>query len=110
MKIPYSGLELRVALIGAMHAVTDKKSMRALEKLVKELGLPVEKEDLNKKIARFNGISVAELINSPNYSLLRDEYLDNSMAGIIDKMVVKFHITQKEAYALVALGSGLLHV
>lgn len=110
MKIPYTALELRVALIGLDEEKFNEKKMSEIGgEIEDEMGSsPKENKDLNMKIAEHHGISVERLVDSPNYKILVQEYEDSRICQLIKKLVEKLGITDKEAWALMAYALGLL--
>lgn len=106
MKIPYSSWELRFALMNLSEDKFNEKKMKEIEN---ELAIPSkDKKELNKAIAEYHGISVEKLVDSPNYKILCQEYEENTVYQLVKKFIEKFGITEKEAWALVAYGLGLL--
>lgn len=57
--------------------------------------------DLNKIIAKNNGISVSELINSPNMDFLVKQHHDNFVSDLIQKLKNDFNFTDKEAWSII---------
>ena len=111
MKIPYDEWELKIALISLMgdeEKFTEEK-LCEIENEFKDK-ISSKKEDLNKKIAEYQGITIEQLINSPNYKVLYGEYVFSICKQIVEKFVEKFEITEKQAWAIVALGLGLLDI
>ncbi|MDO8443273.1 MAG: hypothetical protein Q7S81_03415 [bacterium] len=106
MKIPYSLCELRIALLTLSE---DKFTEKKMNELQNELAVPpVEQKDRIKAIAEYHGLIVEKLVNSPNYKVLCQEYDENIVFQLVKKMVEKFGISEKEAWALVAYVSGWL--
>ena len=68
------------------------------------------KKDLNQKIAEYNGISVKNLLNSPNYSCLMWWLHKIQTKRIYGQNDRKLDISEKEAWALVAVAAGLLEI
>ena len=103
MKIPYTELELRLALI----KLSDRE--KELVPIMEELNKLVdEKEKPAKRIADFHGIEVDQLINSPNYSVLQKEYQANILQKSVDFLMDKGGLTHKEAWALISVGLDLI--
>ena len=106
MKIPYTPFELRIALLNLDENKLDEKKMNEIKD---ELGSPPEdQKDLNKKIAEHHGISVEKLVDSPNYGILCQEYKEDILYQIVKKLVEKFDITEKEAWAIMVHSLGFL--
>lgn len=106
VRLPYTELELRISLLGLDEEILNEELN---EKLNNKFGSLNDKADLNKKIAEHNGISVKDLIDSPNYKTLHEEYIDSVTHQVI-KELTNAGLEDKQAWALVAIGSGLLKV
>ena len=107
MKIPYSALELKVALLGIdSKIINDEKDEKFAEKI--SSFVPKNKNDLNKKIAEYNGVGVMDLINSPNYTILCNEYKEAVVKDLVRKVKDEFNLTSKQAWAFFACSIGLL--
>lgn len=107
MKIPYGKNELYITLLGLDDAnISDEK----MEELINELEKITSngKNNLNKAVAEFHGISVEQLIASQNYKVLCDEYMDGIFRKMAVKIREKLNLTDKEAWALIAKGLGWL--
>jgi hypothetical protein len=107
MEIPYDEWELKIALLG----LDEKKFTNGkIKELSKELAgrIPSEKKDFNKKVAEHNGIGVKELIKSPNYKTLCQGYTMRIIRESVDLIAKKFDISERQAWALVAVGLGLI--
>jgi hypothetical protein len=106
-KIPYDALTLQVAV-----ATMDEEKVKDESLLVKIQELTNcfnDKSTLNKAIAIDNGISVIDLINSPNYTLLKDNYSWEQVNKIVDFLVKEKGWEDKEAWGIIAYGLGLLN-
>ncbi len=113
MKIPYTEIELRIALAILSQ---DKKRLRQMNKKLDELekekkniwdGVQIkDKQEFNKKTAEFHGITVETLINSKNYKTLCDEYQTHLYEKIVEKLMSVFKLTHKEVWAIIAEKEG----
>lgn len=106
IKVPYSLMELRAALIIFDEKDLDEKKMN---ELAAEFDSVLSADDHNQRIAEYHGISVEQLINSPNYKALCGEYGESVVKEFAKKLKEKFEITDKEAWALVFFCLGLLN-
>jgi hypothetical protein len=96
MKIPYTELELRVALISAVSKVEERET-----ELREALEIIHSKEkNINHETAKFNGISVPELINSPNMEYMIDAYKESCIMKAIEALE-GFGLSKKEAWAVI---------
>lgn len=104
--VPYDEMTLKIALISAGSKL-DEEGLQ--EKLLENLApySPETPADLNKKIAEHHGISLLDLINSPNFISLKDDYLLHHLA-LIRKIYKDFGFDDKEAWALMCLSLGQL--
>lgn len=108
MKLPYSKLDLLVALLSIKE---DKISVEKGEEITEEIlerRLPSDNARINILIAEHNGISVIDLINSPNYQTLCQEYVDSVYTELVTKLAEAFELTEKQAWAGMAAAQGLL--
>lgn len=105
-EIPYSKWDLIIA--GT--SLGDKLEASKLEELGKEFEgrMPPEMKDRNKKIAESHGISVKQLIDSPNYQILCDEYNKKVVQDLVSAIQKKLNITNIQAWAILAGVIGLL--
>ena len=88
-----------------MEKITEKK----VDELRDEFPVPPEgKSGLDNAIAKHYGISVEKLTSSPNYNTLCQEYEEDIIQQLAKKLVEKFGITDKEAWALIVYGLGLV--
>ena len=108
MKIPYSEIELHIALATLSQ---DEKRLRQMNKKVDELKKKKrniwdaqikDKQEFNKKTAEFHGITVEALINSKNYKTLCDEYYTYLYRKLVQKLMKVFGLTHKEVWAIIA--------
>lgn len=67
---------------------------------------PAEKKELNKKIADFHGISVEQLINSPNYKVLNEEYGGHYVREMVASLKQEMGATDVQAWAVIAVAMG----
>ncbi len=106
VKIPYSEIELKIALLG----IDEAKFKEIGEELKKELETigPNNQAELNQKTAEYHGITLETLINSPNYGKLCEKYQEYVFEIIIKKLTNSPGLTKKQAWGVVAAGLGLL--
>ncbi|MEK7097842.1 MAG: hypothetical protein AAB906_03280, partial [Patescibacteria group bacterium] len=107
VEIPYNNWELRLALIGLTADLEDEEKTKELRAEF-ESRLPKEKKDLNKKIADSNGITAEQLINSPNYQVLHQEYINGVIHDLVNTIKKQFNATDIQAWALIAVALGLI--
>lgn len=108
MKIPYDEWQLRIALLSLdEEKFTEEKFCEIADEFKDKL--PKEKSVLNKLIAEYQGITVEQLANNPNYQGFRDEYIKSICEQIVEKLMEKFEITEKQAWVIMALGLGLMN-
>jgi len=109
IKVPYNKLELQIALLDVEKKFEDNKD--ALEKLVKNLDETYG--DNSKKtslIADHYGISVIDLINSPNYKTLVEEYDEILAKKIISSLCSDVGLDDIEAWGVITLLTGNLNL
>ncbi len=112
MEIPYTKFELLIALAELKLSLDDEEKLdKQLMEIENEMSAEfsaTDKKELNELIAKHHGIGVVELINSPNYRLLCDEYKNDALKKLVKKTVEKMGITEKAAWAIIAGVGGLL--
>lgn len=107
MRIPYDKFQLTLALLEVFRNDNLEEKLKLLDDEVFQLE-DLNKAVLNKKVAENNGISVLDLINSPNYTTLVGEYQEESMKEGVSKMREILDITDIQAWALFAHAVGLI--
>lgn len=110
MKLPYSKLDLQIALLTAITKLEKyEEEKNNIENILNNefpgLNTPAQ---VNKATAEHFGISLTDLINSPNYEKLTDEYKTYVSHKIIDILKDKVKLTDKEARAIILFGLDLL--
>jgi len=100
-------------LILATASLPDEETPEAkdLAKKIDDIGKTFpelsDKKLLNEGIANSNGITVSELLNGPNYEVLRDEYVLSRIYLFKDE-IVKAGITDVQAWGIICYGLNLL--
>jgi hypothetical protein len=103
VKIPYTEIELLVALIELQEIEFD---MEQLPKQIKELqdeqeaDLPKDKIKFLERVAKEHSISFQELLKKSNCAEICQEYLENSIRKSMKKLAEKVGITEIQAWAL----------
>jgi len=113
IKCPYDEFTLQFALLGLEKKITDSSIIEKINSESSDIDEISTKADLNKKIAEHEGISVMELLNSTNYALLKQEYLqilESKKVHYLLELLEKESFTNKEAWAILAVGTGSLQV
>ena len=109
IEIPYSKDELRFAVLGVKEEQLDEKKLDAFFN-ERENKVPKDKKEWNKKAAEFHGITVEQLINSPNYKILSDECIGQFIKQLVEKLQERLGITDKQAWAFILVGMGLIKI
>lgn len=99
---PYSDLELKIAAIGLANKFEDPEFVKKAEEVNNQAEQPTK-----ENIAKFHGISVKDLIDSPNYKVLVEEYGDHKGKEIIRELE-GIGLSNKEAWVVLASIAGLL--
>jgi len=102
MQLKYSEIELKTALLTIPEDKLNEVVKNLIEKF-SEASAPKDKAELNKVIAEFHGISVLDLINSPNYDRLTQEWGDSYYQRIID-IIMESGLNHKQASAILYNG------
>jgi predicted esterase YcpF (UPF0227 family) len=95
LNLPYTKMELMLACITAMPKVEEHAI--ELEGRLNQLH-DIDKVSINEAVAMQNGISMLDLINSPNMAYLVEQYKSDRMHEAV-KIFVEFGLTEKEAWA-----------
>jgi len=110
MKIPYKGIELKLAIM----ALDENKLTEESGEKVNAVGVKYHITDdsstaeLNKAVAEDNGITVETLVNSPNMSKMVSDYTITAIHEIVGVME-EDGLTNKEAWAIISVQLGLLN-
>lgn len=106
INVPYNALDMRIALLGVDSKFEENET--ALLELGDKLN---EKYGSNKKttiMAEYYNISVLDLINSPNYKTLVEDYDEMITKELVQELCTKVGLTDKEAWAVVLHMTGNL--
>jgi hypothetical protein len=108
--VPYTETEIRLALLRLGKRMESKEFEDKLDAFTPEKIAPdlMDKKSLNIAIAESNGISVKDLIDSPNYEALKSEYTLGRLSDVVALMESDLGIANDEAWAIMALGIGLI--
>lgn len=100
INVPYTKLQLLTAGMSA------NRKMNALgEEGIDELANKLnaissgDTAEFNKEVAASNGITVLDLINSPNMALMQEEYREKCLYKAID-ILTALGFTEEEAWAV----------
>jgi aminopeptidase N len=108
MKCPYDSLTLTLESIKLAPKLNKMVEDIGEEVLSKRMEAFAEKhnsinlEDKNK-VAEFHSITVSELINSPNYKVLKEEYKEKCTQDVFNELKEQFQFNDKEVWALLFL-------
>lgn len=106
MNCPYDEITLKIALLGLDKKMEDEALALRIKERMAEF-LITDKAELNKKIAEHNGVGVLDVINSPNYITLKEEFSRTLLLKSID-VLKEETFSDKEAWALITLATGVL--
>lgn len=103
LKAPYSKWEM----MGALGGITEEQAKK-MEKLGEETDklVPSNKKELNAKTAEFHGITTEQLINSPNYQMLCQEFAESLIMNFIEILKKKVGLTEVQAWATYFASKG----
>jgi len=105
---PYDEITLKLALLGLESRMENEDLAERIHSRMSDF-LINDKAELNKKIAKHNGIEITDLINSPNYEILKEEFSQTLLLKAIG-ILKEETFSDKEAWALVAIGTGILKI
>lgn len=109
MDCPYDEMTLKIALITAsskFEAFEKANGTAYRDEIVGSLA--TENKSINAAVAEHHGIAVEQLINSPNYQLLKTEYMNGLMLKFMESLKLKLNLTDKEAWAMLCVATGVL--
>lgn len=105
LNVPYDKMTLQVALFKATHKIDDFIKINGEEtaaEMMKSLNQGVQTvAEVNSAVAKSNGITVDVLVNSPNYTLLKQEYLNSKITDVRNLFKDKMALTEVESWAVV---------
>lgn len=107
INVPYDELTLKIALMGASSKLENEELQKELLSKISDISVKTMAE-LNVKVSEFHGITVPDLINSPNYEKMKAEYANHNLA-LIRNIYLDAGFSDKESWALVCLGLGQLN-
>ena len=102
MKIPYSKLELSIALLEVEDLIGDDEKFAAE---MEQATVDLVKEPTPQNIANHFGISTLDLANSPNRQQMNQEFMEFGVRTVINYLVSKKGFTDKQAWALIYAGT-----
>ena len=107
INIPYSQIELDIALLGVSNKLEDAVATEAMEELVAffEQKTGKTQAERNIKIAEFHGISVLDLINSPNLTTLVEMFQESRTLEMKTVLMEKLGVSDKESWAIITYAS-----
>lgn len=100
--LPYSELDMRLALLSFDEKLLTEDLLDTINNMA-----PSNAAELLDNIAQHFGLTKETLINSPNYSTLKENYTDDKFHEAV-KLLEGAGISTKQAYALLAAATGIL--
>jgi len=99
IKCPYNAFDLRMASM----SLTDEKIKEAVEGLddALEEQFKTNEPTILDRVAAYHGISKKDLIDSPNYQILCDQYSTNLFSATRAFIARKDDLTDKQAWFIV---------
>lgn len=103
INIPYSQLELDIALLGVSNRIEDAVATEVMQEIVAcfEQKAGKTQAETNSKIAEFHGITVIDLINSPNLNTLVEMFKESRTIEMKTVLMEKLGVSDKEAWAII---------
>lgn len=111
MIIPYDKIELlRELFFLTQKNINEDKLKEKFEKISSKVfeHAPDNEDEILKKIAEYNQISVEELSNSPDEEVMRIKYVEHLITIFAKELAHEFEITEKQAWALIAWSKDLI--
>jgi hypothetical protein len=108
MNCPYSAIELKIALLNLPEDAVNPEKSEIVENIIKNEFPETTHAEINKRVAEDNGISVETLINSPNYTILIEQFHNQLFKRTINLMQEHTGMSEIQAWAVIATAQGLL--
>lgn len=107
ISIPYDEITLKTAAISASSKLEKEGIQEIILDKISQIS-PQSMSEFNIKSAEFHGITLSELVNSPNYEILKNEYATHNLS-LIRNIYKESGFNDKESWALICLGLGKLN-
>lgn len=108
LKCPYDKLSILIALGQVPEEIMTDENGEKLHNLFAGK-FPKDLAEKKKLIASSNGITVMELINSPNYEKLVEEYEDEAITSIRTEVKTLFGFTDEQSWGIILTVTGQLN-
>ena len=114
MKVPYSDTHLFITLLELNEILKKKRVANKIKKIVDEvadqfkLSKKPNQSEINLKAAKYHGIPLEKLIDSPNYSKLVNAYRESIIKKVYKRITEELDFSGAEAWALILGGLGFL--
>jgi len=99
IKIPYSKMDLFLASISLNTKVTEEKQ-KQFESMVEKI---TPEENKMKEVAKYIGVSLETLVDSPNLEKLIGQYENYKIMQMVQFLENEMELTNKEAWAFVTM-------
>jgi len=106
MKIPYSEFEMQIAMmklndkLAEFDKATLEQKKQEMQAFTDSL-MPKKRAEQNKLTAEYHGISVKQLMASPVYGALCNEYKEDCIRQFVEMIKEKLETTDLEAWAAI---------
>ena len=101
INMPYTILELQLAALDINEEQFKIPEILEINELINN------KQAINKAVANDNGIDIIDLINSPNYNVLLNEFIEKQIIKVKDSLI-KNGFNDKTAWAIIAIANGII--
>ena len=105
VECPHDKLALQIAMLSASRKIEEYEKKNGEGSMIKKieeakLEAPQSVADLNKSTAEFHGITVEQLINSPNYNKLKEEFGESAIERLLKFLNAEFELSNPEGWAI----------
>jgi len=97
MECPYTELELKMARLELNKKLSDE-DLKKMEEF--SARYPTTAKEINKAVAKENGITLDQLIESPNMELMTKRYQDARFKEILTFFKTDLGLTDKQAWGI----------
>lgn len=102
LKCPYSEIEIltsTLSMTSKVEAFLTEKSEDYFQEEIGRIVSDLKNKDTTENMAKHYGVSALDLINSPNYTKLAEEYREALGTNLIAKLESSFGFSKKEGWA-----------
>lgn len=100
IKSPYDFMTLQIASLSMIRKVQEYLVIHGEEKANTVIDEVMEHAPTPAKIAAFVGVSLDNLVASPNYEKFKEEYMHKAINAVVTSLQEEMKLDEKEVWAL----------